>query len=540
MHSGVICPKQPIAASQRPRASTAKDILVMAVAALALIGARADPAFANAAVMPAAKQRELIQLLEERWQEASDQLTRRAQSVTLRQAVQIGLLNNPALAKTYAELEGATWQARAIRREWWPSLTGNNPDPVAVGWRNDQATVSRTDEATGVTRTTSTDQRMLASAPRARLNWTFLDPTRTPRLKASLATQRARALAFDISARNLVLDIQSAYYKLQEIRDIREDYDRIYALTRQQIGQAKKLRKGGLDTQGDIDQLRAQLLQQLVQLIQIHEQEVIAANQLAYTLSLRPGELLLASERLEPQGSWANGLQPTIEEALALREEIKAGLANAESQNWLAKSLLSRYLPTVALVGQSQWITQSGSQTSRGETAGSTKNSLNDGRNDVGLSFNWLFFDGGVNQAQSKALQEQGNATLAATNDERLAITLQVQNSYASYDGSRMVIDAAREQLRETRKSVDYAARTYNGTTIAATTFIQNIQLYLNASQAYKGSVRKYNVAIASLYRYSAQWPEESSQDLEERKKRLRTGAQNVNPPIKPNQKTDK
>jgi outer membrane protein TolC len=496
-------------------------MLMLSVAGAALTTTQANPAQANTGLMPTAKQRELVQLLEERWQETSDQLTREARSVTLKQAIQVGLLNNPSLAKAYAELEGASWQTRAIRREWWPSLTGNNPDPVAVGLRSDQAIITRTDNKAGISNTTSTDQRLLATAPRARLSWTFLDPTRTPRLKASLATEKARRLAFDVSARNLVLDIQSAYYKLQEIRDIREDYDRIYALTRTQIRVAKALRKGGVDTQGDIDQLRAQQYQQLVQLIQIHEQEVIAANQLAYTLSMRPGELLLAAEQLIPQGSWTKPLQQTIQEALELREEIKAGLANAENQKWLARSLLSRYLPSVALVGQSQLITQSGNQTSTGEDTTRTRNNLNDVRNDIGLGFNWLLFDGGVNQAQSKALQQQGNATLAATDDEQLTITLQVQNSFANYDGSRMVMDAAREQLRETRRNVDYAAKTYNGTTIAATTFIQNIQSYLNAAQAYKGSVRKYNVAVASLYRYSSQWPEGASAALDERTERL-------------------
>lgn len=516
--------KQPVPAAARAKTYVAKVILVLSMAGLDLTTAQAAPKPGNAVAMPTTKQRELIQLLEERWQQASDQMNKGSQSISLQQAIQIGLLNNPALAKTYAELMGATWQARAIRREWWPSLTANNPDPVAIGLRSEGSSSTRTDDATGRTSRTSTDQLLLITTPRARLTWTFLDPTRTPRLKASLANQKARSLAFDISARNLVLDIQSAYYKLQEVRDIRQDYERIYALTRTQINQAKKLRKSGLDTEGDIDQLRAQLLQQLVQLVQIHEQEVVAASQLAYTLSLPPGQLLLASEQLAPAGTWAKPLQPTIEDALALREEIKAGLANAENQNWLAKSLLSRYLPTVALVGQSQLSTQSGSQTATGESSSNTRNSQNGGRNDIGLSFNWQLFDGGINQAQSQALQQQANATLAATDDERLTITLQIQSSYANYDGSRMVIETVKEQLKATRKSVDYTAKTYNGTTIAATTFIQNIQSYLSASQAYKSAVRRYNVAVASLYRYSSQWPAEASQDFENRRQQLQAG----------------
>jgi outer membrane protein TolC len=348
------------------------------------------------------------------------------------------------------------------------------------------------------------------------LNWTFLDPTRTPRLKSSLANERSRQLLFDISARNLALEIQSSYYRLQEARELREDYNRIYELTRKQVVRAIQLRKAGAGTQGDVDQLRAQLFQQLVQLIQIYEQEVIAANQLAYTLSLEPGQLLLPSEKLRPSGTWSLALQATIEEALALREEIKSSLARAEQYGWSAKARLNSYLPSVSILGQSQLNTNN----QLDQTVGSTgwSETISRGvRNDLGLTFKWLMFDGGVTVAESQALREQANSAKAQAANDRLEVTLQVQNSYATYNSSNMVIDTSQEQLREARKSVEYTARVYNGSTIAATVFIQSIQSYLNASQAYKSSVRRFNTALAALYRYSARWPEGSTADLKQR-----------------------
>ena len=56
--------------------------------------------------------------------------------------------------------------------------------------------------------------------PEVQLQWTFFDPGRTPRTKASLASLQASRLLFDISARNLILNIQQSYAELQKQRDL--------------------------------------------------------------------------------------------------------------------------------------------------------------------------------------------------------------------------------------------------------------------------------------------------------------------------------
>lgn len=467
------------------------------------------------------QQRQMIELLEQRWDQACKDLVENRQSISLADAVRTGLINNPLLARRYAELQSASWQARAIRREWAPTLTGNNPNPVALAIRGDQVSGSQTGGTPAATTTSTTTSQSFYTTPRLQLNWTFLDPSRTPRLRSSLASERSQQLLFDVSARNLILEIQSAYYRLQEARELREDYNRIYVLTRNQIRTAIQLRRQGSGTQGDVDQLRAQLLQQLVQLIQLYEQELTAANQLAYSLSLKPGNLLLPSERLRPQGTWTTALQATIDEALAMREEIQASLAKADSYGWSATARVGRYLPTVSLLGQSQLNTLNQSQSVNAATS-SWNDSISQGvRNDIGLNFNWLLFDGGATRAEATALRQQAAASMAQAEDDRLQATLQVQNSYATYTSSSMVIDTSKEQLKEARKSIDYTIKTYNGSTVSATTFIQNLQNYLNAAQAYKASVRRYNSAVASLYRYSARWPDSSLPDLNERLQQL-------------------
>jgi outer membrane protein TolC len=457
--------------------------------------------------------RSMIETLEERWQQACDQLAKR-ELISLDQAIRTGLLNNPVLSKTYADIQAAQWRAIAVRREWYPSLTANNP--VTPPWAL-STEVSNGNQAAGNAPSTYTSTEKFYTSPRLRLEWSFLDPTRTPRLKSDLALVNAQQLLFDVSARNLILDIQEAYYRLQEARELREDYTRIYQLTRAQIKKAQRLRRAGSGSKGDIDQLRAQLLQQLTQLTQIYEQELIAANQLAYTLSLNPGTLLLPSERLLPVQRWRTPLQPTIDEALALREEIKANLASADSFGWLSRARLSLYLPAVGLLGQSQMTTTSSSSLNTGPETTWNQNNSAQLANALGLGFNWLMFDGGRRSADASVLNQQALASRSQADVTRLLVTLQVQNSYATFSSNEMVIDMARVQLVIARATVDYTARNYNGSTIDATTFIQNIQNYLNAARNYKASVKDFNIAVASLYRYSARWPANTQVELQDR-----------------------
>ena len=467
------------------------------------------------------QQRQLIQMLQQRWQLACDELNRASQKVSLQEAVAIGLKNNPVLSTTYANWQSTEWQAKAIRREWYPSLTADNPNPDAMAYRHLNRTVTTTSGST--TTSTTSDQNIFYTAPRLQLNWTFLDPSRTPRLKASIATIRSRQLLFDVSARNLVLDIQTAYFQLQQLRELRLSYAAIYELTRQQIRMAIAKRKSGLGSQGDVDQLRSQLLQQLIQLIQLYEQETTAANQLAYVMSLKPGDLVFPADRLLPGGGWDLSLQDTIDQALQLREEIRANLAEAEGFGWSSVSQLNRYLPTVSVFGQSQYNSQATSSTSSGTSSGSSSINQYDFRNDIGLSFSWLLVDGGIDVAKARSLQQQKLASQADADLERYRVALQVENSYATYRASSMVVDTARLQVKQARKTVDFAIKAYNGTSADATTFIQNIQNYLNAESSYSLSVRRYNTAVAALYRYSALWPQSAVNPLSSRVSELKT-----------------
>ena len=119
-----------------------------------------------------------------------DHLERRARRLSLLEAIRLGLEQNPVLAEGYAQLQQSQWQAIAIRREAIPSLQLSNDDPGLLGWRRETDRDGSNDTVTGssLTNQTRTSRFLL---PKLQLQWTFFDPTRTPRVRAQQATTRA-------------------------------------------------------------------------------------------------------------------------------------------------------------------------------------------------------------------------------------------------------------------------------------------------------------------------------------------------------------
>jgi outer membrane protein TolC len=451
-----------------------------------------------------------LQSLEARWKELRQQYDRRPQ-VTLLEALQIGLKQNPILAQSYAELAASEWNSAAILREWLPALYFTQPNNAP--WAASVATQNG-NQSTSSSPAVYQNLQQFYTSPRLTMRWTFLDPTRVPRYGAEQAIVQSKRLLFDVSARNLILDIQRAYYNLQEARELRGLYTHLYDLTHAQVRRAQYLRARGVNNQGDISQLRAQLLEQLIQMIQLFQYEIQAANQLASSMSLPPGTLNSPADQLAPISPWPTPLQPSIEEALKLREEIRINLAQSQNYSWKSLALLQRYLPQVALMGQSQMAINDQLQLSAGAQRGFSTSSSANLSNSVGLTFNWLLYDGGINAVDAAAQGQQASASQSAAATTRLDVTLQVQDNFASFLTNRIIIDTARDQVYAARDAVTESARSYNGTTMNATTFTQNMQNYVNAVKSYKASVKNFNIAVDSLYRHSSLLPPMAQQAL--------------------------
>lgn len=431
-----------------------------------------------------------------------DGLEKSARRLSLEDAIALGLRNNPSLREAHAAIRESDWTLVAIQREWWPSLRAGSSAPGVLGWTW-ASTSERIRSANGwnETLTVKTGQ---VSLPSLNLNWQFFDPSRNSRLQAGSSDIASRRFLFLVDARSLILQIQQAYYALQEQYQLEQSY-------RQLEQQVSRLADAGVitaDDPGQRDQLLTQRLGLLIKRISIHQRVIQAAAVLAQSLSLPPGQMALPADQLSQRGDWEQPLELSLEQALRQREEIQASLATATGQAWSARARQRRYLPTLSLAGQL-------SNPNQAFTSGPLLNAVQqtDSINQafqaqVGLGFDWTLFDGGILAAEAEALRSRSKQSLAKADLERLSVTRQVQDNQAELINSLILIKAGADQLAVAGQALRAAGQAYLGGRGDATRVVQASTAYRDAFETYFASLRQHNSAIAALHRHVARWPQ--------------------------------
>ncbi|MFN9645368.1 MAG: TolC family protein [Cyanobacteriota bacterium] len=415
---------------------------------------------------------EQLAILNQRLYRNRDHLERNARRITLAESMALALERNPILAKAHAGIEATRWSGVAIRREWSPSLKADNNDPGLVGVQQNR------------------DNTLSVSSPELTLEWTFFDPSRTPRARANQANLDADRFLFDVGARSLMLNVQESYVDLQSLLLLEVEYRQLSAMVDHWLALARA-RRGASP---DVDQLVSQQLALLILRVDTHELVIVAASKLARALSLPPGDLVLPAEPLAQRGQWTLSRQETIEQALRLREEIQRSLATARSYAWTAVATRKGYLPTLSVEGTGSTQTSSNSSDLNSEAM-------------VGMNVRWTFFDGGILAAKATSQRRQQDQALQQAALDRLAVTEEVETSFAAYINSQIVADTAIAQMKSARASFLSATTSFQAGTSDATTLLQVLANARGAVEAYSHALRKHNRSVAELERYSARWP---------------------------------
>jgi len=439
----------------------------------------------------------------------------RKKGVNLYQAIEAALLSNPDLAKAYAQIQNSQWNLIAVRRQWYPTLNATSNTIPGQSFR----TITTSGQGT---QNTTTYSNTAASGMTVILGWSFFDPSRSPAINASSATLRSQQLLFDVSARNLVLSVQESYFLLQEYRQLISSYDEIQSNTDRQVKLAEAQFNSGLLSIADVEQIRTQQYRTLSTLINTYRLMLDSSAQLAQAMALPPGTLVLPADS-DPQrtvGSWSDPLPETIDQALRLREEIQASMAQADSANWSATSLFNTYWPKIGLLASGNIANNSNTAGTVG-LAGTTNTSLN-WNGDVGLSFRWQIFDGGINAANAQANQAQASQYRQQTASNRLLVTRQVEQAYSAYLTSQLALLSSKGQGLAARQAVIAVQQRFNVGLTDTATVIQTLNQAIEAANAYSTSARIYNIAVASLFRFSARWPEGTQEPLQKRMSRLK------------------
>lgn len=166
--------------------------------------------------------------------------------LTLDSAILTALTNNPELAAAYEEIEGKRWTVIAARRRWLPTLTiePNESLPLQLNTATPSSSGSQSNTSVNYLNSSAT------------LDWTFFDATRGAEINAAIGKLQAQRLLVDIAARNLVLSVQTAYYRVQGQMRLLDQYRLLALLSTRLLDQAVDLQKSGVATANEVAQLR--------------------------------------------------------------------------------------------------------------------------------------------------------------------------------------------------------------------------------------------------------------------------------------------
>jgi len=479
-------------------------------------GRNPSPSPTTAAEEPAALVKELARL--------EAQITEAAKPVTLDEAIATGLRANPELLQAFSAIQQYEWQLIAAQRQWYPTLQLSNGTPFAgIQWTS----YSQNYSSSSPTAPSEYSNSSLWSIfqPGVAISWNAIDPTRRPNINAASESLRQQKLLFDVSARNLILDIQQSYYAIQSTKQLIDSFRRIYEINERQLAIIKAQRAIGMATVLDVEASRSQLFLQLDQLVAYTRAYIEQTASLAEVMALPAGTLATPSEPAALRGEWSMSLQQTINKAKSQREEILASLAAAESARWSGVAAIRSYLPVFQLVATGSLVANNGTQkSSNAGISSETGTNIRNGNASIGVGFTWSIFDGGIQAANAQASKAQARQQGAQAASTELQAMQEVRSSYAQLLTARIALSSAQQAYSSAGLAQQASAARFKVGVGDITSVVQTIQQLSQAAQQVSEATLSYNTALAQLYRYSATWPTQSQAEVRQRLQQLRLG----------------
>ena len=461
----------------------------------------------------------MAEQLEMRLADLRRKLDRRSRLVDLQSAIEQSLLRNPILAEEYNKIQEQEWNLIAVRRQWYPVVNGGSSGNSFLGYRGSttKSVNSNQEQFSPIT----TFSNLVETSPQVQLNWTFFNPSRGASINSASEKLTADRFLFDVKARDLVLDTQLAYFALQEQKQLINDYEVILRSTSKQLTRTEAMFNAGAASISDVEQIRTQQLQNLAKLIDTYRRVVDTAARLAQAMALPIGTLAMPKDQLMILGGWDLSQSETLNQAELMREEIKASLAQASSSGWQAMSFFYNYVPRLSANAIGSFINTNTADGNPGSMITVNRQGAQ-WNGAVGLGFNWQIFDGGINAAQAEQSKAQARQFKNRADVIRFSIAKEVESAYGNYEASTLALQSTKLQLQSADSAAKAVRERFNIGFADMTSVVQTYIQSIEAASAYAQSIREFNSAIASLYRYSSRWPSGALPLLKTRVRKLR------------------
>lgn len=420
--------------------------------------------------------------------------------ITLEQAIDIARRNNQDFEEARLILQRSRKQLQEALATLYPQLS-TQIDVVRAESAAQEINAEQQEDVFGQTQ----DQDSLSSTLEGTLQLTYNFYTggrRPAQIRLAEEQVRASELQLERIAEQLILDVSSAYYDLQQADAQVEIEQAAVEDAQQSLRDAQLLEEAGLGTRFSVLQAEVELASAQQALRQAIANQQIARRALVRLLGLGQQVGVVPAEPVEIAGTWELSLEESILLAYQNRAELQEQLAQiniGESQRQIA---LSEIRPQVSLF--SSYNVLSVLDDDRGPGDGFT----------VGAQLEWLLYDGGA--ARARAAQEEENIAIAQTqfDEQRNQIRFEVEQAFFSLLANRDNIDTAELALEQAEESLRLARLRFQAGVGTQTDVINQQTALTEARGDLLDAIIEYNQSLAELQRAVSNLPDNQLFDL--------------------------
>lgn len=411
------------------------------------------------------------------------------QPITLQQAVELAVRNNPDLQQNRLQVEQARAQLQEAQAANLPTLelTAN-----LTNTGQDVTTSSFLGVGGGTSFQTSTS---FSGGLQASYSL-FTAGARPAAIRAAEGTLKFRQLQVEIATEDLVLQTIRNYYDLQQA----DEQVRIFrdALTQaeQSLRDAQALERAGVGTRFDVLQSQVDVANARQDLTNQLSRQEIARRQLAQTLSLSQSMSVAAAQPVEVAGTWNLSLEDSIVLALKNRAELEQQLVQREISEQNRRRVLAAIRPQVNVTAAYTFS----------DNFDSTDGINNSYRLVLGAS--WLLFDGG--QARAQARQQESNIAIAENQFASLRdqIRFQVEQFYSQLQANFENIQTTSLAVQQAQEALRLARLRFQAGVGTQTDVLRQQTALTQAEVNRLQAILDYNRALASIQRAVSNLPQ--------------------------------
>jgi len=427
-----------------------------------------------------------------------------SQAITLQQAIELAVRNNPALQQTRLELS----QSRDALRE---AQAANSPTLDAISNLNGSANEELQGDSTtpGLPPTSSSRDTTTSLNLEARLeaNYSiFTSGRRSSSIRAAERTVRFRELAVEVDTKQLVLDVSTSYYDLQEADQQVEIFQAALSEALQSLKDAQALERAGVGTRFDVLQSEVDAANAKQDLTQQLSRQEVARRTLAQRLSIAQGTDVSAADEVAAAGTWELSLEQSVVQAFKNRAELEQQLVQRDIGEQRRRNALSQLGPQIAAGATYRAANLLSSSSESSDFSREGKGFFNNASIALNASIN--LFDGGLARAQAR--QQEANIAIAESQfvTARDQVRFQVEQSYSTLQASSENIQTTTLAVQRAEEALRLARLRFQAGVGTQTDVIQQQTALTRSRVNNLRAVLDYNRSLAQLQRFVSNLPE--------------------------------